>query len=131
MGIVLTRKQQELFDNNFNKSAYEQVKQIIQKAISEAKTFEDLWNSLNSFDRDNDFNDDYSIIYCEAELDRSHMATSADYVGVDFNIFWNDNTSRGHIETVSLHTSDTPDGAVTLICCIHPDTCEITGWHYN
>lgn len=131
MGIKLTKEQQSLFDDNFNKAAYEQAKQVIQEAISKAKTFEDLWNSLNSYERDNDFDDDYSIIYCEVELDRSHMATGADYVGVDFNICWNDDTNKGYIEAVSLHTSDTPGREVELICFIHPDTCEITKWCYD
>ena len=63
MRINLTKEQQELFSNNFNKSAYEQAKQVIQEAISKAKTFEELWNSLNSYERDNGFDDDYSIIY--------------------------------------------------------------------
>lgn len=127
----ISKEQQELFDNNFDKNSYEQVKKVIQEAISKAKTFEDLWTSLNSYERDSRFDDDCSIIFCEVELDRSHMATSADYVGVDFNIYWDDNTNKGHIEAVSLHTSDTPDGEVELICFIHPDTCEITEWCYD
>ena len=65
MRIDLTKEQQELFDNNFNKNAYEQAKQVIQEAISKAKTFEDLWNSLNLYECDDGFDDDYSIIYCE------------------------------------------------------------------
>lgn len=127
----ISKEQQELFDNNFDKNSYEQVKKVIQETISKAKTFEDLWTSLNSYERDSRFDDDCSIIFCEVELDRSHMATSADYVGVDFNIYWDDNTNKGHIEAVSLHTSDTPDGEVELICFIHPDTCEITEWCYD
>lgn len=131
MRIALTKEQQELFDNNFNKDAYEQAKQVIQVAISKAKTFMDLWNSLNSYERDNGFDDDYSIIYCEVELDRSHMATTADYVGVYFCICWDDETESAHIGAVSLYTSDTPDGQVECLCSFHPDTCEIIRWIYN
>lgn len=131
MKTKLTKEQQEFFNRNFNKDAYEQAKRPIQEAISKSNTFEELWNSLSGYSRDSDFDDDYSIIYCEAELDRSKMETAADYVGVYFVICWNDDTDKGWIDNVSLYTSDTPSGEVEPICFFNPKTYEITKWDYE
>lgn len=131
MKVTLTKEQQELFDDNFDKNAYEQAKQSVQDTISKSKTFEELWSALSKYERDNDFDDDFSIIYCEVELDRSNMQTPANYVGMDFAICWDDNTNQGWIDKVSLHSSDTSNGEVELICFIEPNTCEVIEWCYE
>lgn len=131
MKVELTKEQQALFNANFDKKVYEKAKQSVQDAISQSKSFEELWTALSNYERDNDFNDNHSIIYCEVELDRYNMETPADYVGADFTIYWDDDANKGWIESVSLHTSDTPDGEVELLCFIHPETCEIIEWCYD
>lgn len=130
--IKLTPEQQKLFNANFNQETYEVAKKPIQEAISGSKTFNELWNKLQKYDRDVEYEDDYTIISCEVELDRSHMATEGDYVGVCFYIKWYDETDAGIIDKVELYTSETSgDYIADLLCCIHPDTCEITEWVYD
>ena len=130
--IKLTPEQQKLFNANFNQETYEVAKKPIQEAISGSKTFNELWNKLQKYDRDVEYEDDYTIISCEVELDRSHMTTEGDYVGVCFYIKWYDETDAGMIDKVELYTSETSgDYIADLLCCIHPDTCEITEWVYD
>ena len=130
MGMVLTKEQQKWFERNFNKEAYEQAKRTVQEHISKSKTFFELWDMLDPHDRDCDFEDDYSIIYYEVELDRSNMETDARYVGVYFTIHWNDDTNNGKIHSVALFSSDIPSKEVEEICSFHPDTCEVVKWRY-
>lgn len=129
--VRLTKKEQKLFNSNFNRRAYERAKKPIQEAVSTSGTFEELWDKICSYERDVDHYDDSSIIYCEAELDRSHMKTEADYVGIDFHIRWDATSNTGKIIKASLHSSDTIDGEVELICFIDPETCAILEWVYD
>lgn len=129
--ISLTPEQQTLFNANFNQQAYAQAKEPIQKALSESKTFYELWEKLQKYDRDVEYEDDFTIIACEVELDRSHMETEGDYVGVCFYIKWYDETNSGIIDKVALYSSE-PSGEyiADLLCYIHPETCEVTEWVY-
>lgn len=130
--IKLTPEQQNLFNANFNREAYEEAKKPIQEAISGSKSFDELWGKLQKYDRDVEYEDDYTIITCEVELDRSHMETEGDYVGICFFIKWYDETNSGTISEVELYTSETSgDYIADLLCRIHPDTCEITEWVYG
>lgn len=130
--IKLTLEQQKLFNANFNREAYEEAKKPIQEAISGSKTFDELWSKFQKYDRDVEYEDDFTIISCEVELDRSHMETECDYVGVCFYIKWYDDTDSGVIDNVALYSSKTSnDYLADLLCYIHPDTCEITKWVYD
>lgn len=130
--IKLTPEQQKLFNANFNRKAYEEVKKTIQKAISKAKSFYDLWDKLQKYDRDVKYEDDCTIIICEVELDRSLMETDCDYVGVCFYIKWYDEVDSCIIDNVALYSSETSkDYIADLLCYIHPTTCEITEWVYD
>ena len=121
-----------LFNRNFNRDAYEKVKAPIQSIVSQSSSFVELWEGLQKYDRDVEYEDDYTIISCEVELDRSLMVTEGDYVGVCFFIKWYDETDVGMIDKVELYTSETSgDYIADLLCCIHPDTCEITEWVYD
>lgn len=93
----LTPEQQTLFNANFNRRAYDKAKEPIQKAMSESKTFDEFWERIKNYDRDVEFDDDFTIITCEVELDRSHMETEGDYVGVCFYIKWSDETNTAHL----------------------------------
>ena len=84
--IKLTAEQQKLFNTNFNRKAYEEAKKPIQEAISGSKSFDELWSKLQNHECDVEYEDDCTIISCEVELDRSHMETEGDYVGVCFYI---------------------------------------------
>lgn len=129
--LKLTKEQQqELFDNNFSKESYEQAKQIVQNAMTSSDSFEKLWNNLRGYERDVEYEDCFTIIYCEMELDRKSMRTQADYVGVRFTIFWNDDDPRDStISEVELYTSDTPNHKISLMCFFNPDTLEIVRWN--
>ena len=130
--IKLTPEQQKLFNANFNRDAYEEAKKPIQEAISGSKSFDELWSKLQKYERDVEYEDDYTIISCEVELDRSHMETECDYVGVCFYIHWYDETNTGSIHHVKLFSSETSgEYLADLLCHIHPDTCEITEWVYD
>lgn len=130
--IKLTPEQQKLFDANFNRRAYEQAKAPIQKAICESQCFAEVLDRLHGYEYDVEYEDDFTIISCEVELDRSHMETEGDYVGVCFFIKWYDEADSGMISKVELYTSETSgDYLADLLCCIHPDTCEITEWAYD
>lgn len=123
-------RQQELFDNNFSQEAYEQAKQLVQSAISNAASFPMLWMTLQKYDRDIEYDDDSTIIYCEIELDKSLMRTKADYVGVRFTILWYDDfPERSGIIVVELYSSDTPNGEVEPMCYFDPNTLEIIIWN--
>lgn len=130
--IKLTPEQQKLFNANFNREAYEEAKKPIQEAISGSKSFDELWNKLQKHECDVEYEDDCTIISCEVELDRSHMETEGDYVGACFFIKWYDEADSGMIDKVELYTSETSnDYLADLLCCIHPETCEITEWVYD
>ena len=130
--IKLTSEQQKLFNANFNREAYKEAKKPIQEAVTSSKSFDQLWGQLQKYDRDVEYEDDCTIIWCEVELDRSHMKTEGDYVGVCFFIKWYDETDSGMIDKVELYTSETSgDYLADLLCCIHPETCEITEWVYD
>lgn len=130
--IKLTPEQQRLFNANFNREAYEKAKKPIQEALSGTTTFCKLWDKLQKYDRDVEYEDDCTIIACGVELDRSHMETKGDYVGVCFYIKWFDETNSGEISSVELYSSETSgDYIADLLCHIHPDTCEITEWVYD
>lgn len=79
-----------------------------------------------------EFDDDFTIITCEVELDRSHMETEGDYVGVCFYIKWSDETNTGTFDKVALFSSE-PSGEyiADLLCYINPETCEVTEWVYE
>lgn len=128
----LTPEQQTLFNANFNRRAYDKAKEPIQKAISESKNFDELWERIKNYDRDVEFEDDFTIITCEVELDRSHMETEGDYVGVCFYIKWYDEADAGMIDKVALYSSE-PSGEyiADLLCYINPDSCEVTEWVYE
>ena len=93
--IKLTAEQQKLFNTNFNRKAYEEAKKPIQEAISGSKSFDELWSKLQNHECDVEYEDDCTIISCEVELDRSHMETEGDYVGVCFYIKWYDEADSG------------------------------------
>ncbi len=78
-----------------------------------------------------EYEDDFTIITCEVELDRSHMETEGDYVGVCFYIKWYDEADAGMIDKVALYSSE-PSGEyiADLLCYINPDTCEVIEWVY-
>ena len=79
-----------------------------------------------------EFEDDFTIIYCGVELDRSLMKAEADYVGVNFVIKWYDETNTGKIMTASLYSTALSGQYIAdLLCEIDPDTCEITEWKYG
>ena len=127
--MQLTDKQQKLLNDNFNRDAFDDVKGIVNKAIAEAHSFDDLWSNLQKFDCDVEFEDNFTIIFCDAELDRSHMETSADYVGVGFMIKWYDDTNTGKIDKVSLYSTETSNDYVAdLLCYIDPESCEVIEW---
>lgn len=127
---MLTIEQQKRFDRNFNREAYYKAKETVQKAISNSASFEELWVALSRYERDVEYTDEGTIIFCEVELDRSHMETTGDYVGIDFAIFI-DEDDKGRIEEASLFTSDTSSGDVELLCLINPNTCEVIEWYDN
>lgn len=79
-----------------------------------------------------EYEDDCTIISCEVELDRSHMETEGDYVGVCFYIKWYDEADSGAISKVELYSSETSGNYLAdHLCNIHPETCEITEWVYD
>lgn len=127
----LTPEQQTLFNANFNRRAYDKAKEPIQKAVSESKNFNELLDKISKYDRDVEYEDDFTIITCEVELDRSHMETEGDYVGVCFYIKWYDEADAGMIDKVALYSSE-PSGEyiADLLCYINPDTCEVIEWVY-
>ncbi len=129
--VNLTPEQQALFNANFNRRAYDQAKEPIQKAVSESKNFNELLDKISKYDRDVEYEDDFTIITCEVELDRSHMETEGDYVGVCFYIKWYDEADAGMIDKVALYSSE-PSGEyiADLLCYINPDTCEVIEWVY-
>ncbi len=127
--MQLTDKQQKLFNDNFNQDAFDDIKSIVNKAITDSHSFDDLWSNLQNFDCDVEFEDNVTIILCDAELDRSHMETSADYVGVGFIIKWFDETNTGKIDKVSLCSTETSsDYVADLLCYIDPNSCEVIEW---
>lgn len=130
--IKLTAEQQKLFNANFNRKAYEEAKKPIQEAISGSKSFDELWSKLQNHECDVEYEDDCTIISCEVELDRSHMETEDDYVGVCFYIKWYDEADAGMIDKVALYSSE-PSGEyiADLLCYINPDSCEVTEWVYE
>lgn len=130
--IKLTAEQQKLFNANFNRKAYEEAKKPIQEAISGSKSFDELWSKLQNHECDVEYEDDCTIISCEVELDRSHMETEGDYVGVCFYIKWYDEADSGTISKVELYSSETSGNYFAdHLCNIHPETCEITEWVYD
>ena len=130
--IKLKPEQQKLFNDNFNREAYEKAKKPILQAISGSKSFEELWGKLQKYEHDVEYWDDCAIIWCEVELDRSHMATKGDYVGLCFYINWYYEGDYGMIGMVELYTSEISDDYVAdLLCSIHPDTCKIIEWVYD
>ncbi len=130
--IKLTAEQQKLFNANFNRKAYEEAKKPIQEAISGSKSFDELWSKLQNHECDVEYEDDFTIITCEVELDRSHMETEGDYVGVCFYIKWSYETNTGTFDKVALFSSE-PSGEyiADLLCYINPETCEVTEWVYE
>lgn len=126
-GAKLTKEQQERFNRNFNQEAYYKAKADIQKIISAASNFGELWTNLWPYEKDSEYIEEGTIILCEVELDRSQMETEADYVGVTFDILV-DESDKGRIVGVSLYTSDTPDGEVELMCYFNHNTCEVLEW---
>lgn len=130
--IKLTPEQQRLFDRNFDRKAYEDAKELILKAIRESKSCFDLWDKLRPYDRDTEYADDCTIIWCEVELDRSRMETDGDYVGLTFYINWYDEADAGLISHVELYSTETSREYIAdRLCCFDPDTCEITEWFYE
>lgn len=129
--IKLTKEQrQELFENNFSQKAYEKVKHSVETAISHSTTFKMLWEALGRYDRDVEYDDDFTIIYCGIELDRSNMQTKANYAGVRFTILWNDNIpKKSGILVAELYSSDTSSGEIEPICFFDPNTLEIVKWN--
>lgn len=128
----LTPKQKKLFNDNFNRQVYDLAKNAIQKAVSESRSFGSLWGKLHKYDCDVEYEDDFTIISCEVELDRSQMKTKGDYVGLCFYIKWYDETNSGIIDTVALYSSE-PSGEyeADLLCYIDPNTCEVAEWVYE
>lgn len=130
--IKLTPEQQKLFDANFNRRAYEQAKSPIQKAICESQCFAEVLDRLHGYEYDVEYEDDFTIISCEVELDRSHMETEGDYVGVCFDIKWFDESDSGTISRVALFSSEpSKEYIADLLCYIDPNTCEVTEWVYE
>lgn len=130
--VKLTPEQQKLFNANFSRDAYEEAKKPIQEAIAGSKSFDELWSNLQKYDRDVEYEDDCTIILCAVELDRSYLETEGDYVGVCFQIIWDDDSSSGKISSVELYSTETScEYVADLICCINPDTCEIIEWLYD
>lgn len=125
--VKLTEEQEDKFNRNFDREAYSTAKAKVQKIISEANSYGKLWTGLCMYEKDVEFTDDGTIIFCEVELDRSHMETSCDYVGVTFDILIGED-DKGSIIGASLYTSDTNDGEVELLCFINHNTCEVTEW---
>lgn len=129
--INLTPEQLEMFKRNFNQEAFDQARATIQKYIDGADTFLKMYDSLKNYDRDIEYYDDYTIIICEVELDRSKMTTTADYVGLNFSIFWyeEDGKEYGKIEKVLLYSNEpTGEYEAERLCQLNPVTGEVTEW---
>ena len=132
--IKLSPKQRKLYEDNFNKEAFEKAKATIQQIIDGAESFQKLYDGLQKYDRDLEFYDEYTIIFCEVELDRSQMATKADYVGLNISIFWyeDDGKEYGKIEKILLYSNEpTGDYEAERLCQLDPVTGEVTEWIYG
>ncbi len=131
--IKLTPEQKEMFKRNFDQEAFDKAKATIQQLIDGAKSFQNLYESLRKYDRDLEFYDEYTIIFCEVELDRSKMTTTADYVGLNFFIYWyeEDGKEYGKIEKILLYSNEpTGEYEADRICQLDPSG-NITEWIYG
>lgn len=132
--IRLSPEQLEMFKRNFNQEAFDKAKATIQQIVDGAESFQKLYDSLKNYDRDLEFYDDYTIIFCEVELDRSKMTTTGDYVGLNFFIYWYevDGKEYGKIEKVLLYSNEpTKDYEAERLCQLDPATGEVTEWIYG
>lgn len=120
-----------MFDQNFNKKTFETVKQEIQAIIDKSHTFQDLYFALGKYDRTVDYFDDYTVIKCEVELDRSRMETDANYVSVIFLINWSDETLNSFIDFAVLYYAKDQDDYSDALCAFNPETCKIIKWLYD
>ena len=67
----------------------------------------------------------------DIEIDRSRMATAADYVGISVYMEIGYENSDCLITSIELYTSDTPTGEVEPICLLDPVTLEPVKWTYG
>lgn len=132
--IELSPEQKKLYEDNFNKEAFDKAKTTIQQFIDNAESFQNLYDSLQNYERDIEYYDEYTIIFCEVELDRSQMATTGDYVGLNFSIYWYEDNGKeyGKIEKILLYSNEpTHEYEAERLCQLDPDSGEVTEWIYG
>lgn len=128
----LADRQQKLFNDNFDRQAFDKVKGIMEQAIAKAGNFEGLIYALRDFNHDVEFEDNFTIISCDVELDRSGMKTAASYVGVTIVIKWDDKANKGKIDIAELYSNElTGQYEADLLCVIDADTYEVIHWVYD
>lgn len=127
----LTKKQMEWFERNFDAVAMNKAMDQIHKIAIESHSAIELWNNLEGFDRTSDNAGDVECFMVDIEINRSRMATAADYVGISVYMEIGYENSDCLITSIELYTSDTPTGEVEPICLLDPVTLEPVKWTYG
>lgn len=129
---------QRVFDENFDPIAYEEAIAPVKEAMAESKAGFGLFRRLQKLEYakkcecpDIEYGDDCSIIRCDLELDRSRMATDADYVGVHLYIEWDEEKKCGEIKLAWLYsTAFSKEWLADELCRFNPKTFYILEWLY-
>ena len=127
-----------IFAENFDPIAYEEAVAPIKKAIAESKAPDELYFNLKKLKMpgrceaiDMEFTDDFTMLWVDVELDRSRMATEADYVGVNLYIEWYDSKKCGAIKSAFLYsTVFSKQYLADELCIFDPETYMIRVWLY-
>lgn len=123
--IELSKHQIQSFNRNFDANAFENVKTKINELITNSNNFLEFYQSLKEYEHDVQYTDDYNVVLVECELDRSNMATTADYVGVSLFVLWDDSKNTGKIDYAELYSSESYNKEVQFWFGFNPETYEI------
>lgn len=131
--VRLTKAQRQLFENNFDRQAYDEAKKEVERLFSDWKTDEELLGTLRKYDWDMWGAEDYIFHYCVIEMDRSRMNTTADYVSVEFIIMCDYfDMHKFQIVDALLYSNEiSKDYIADRLCHFDPNTCEVTKWLFK
>lgn len=129
---------QRIFNENFDPVAYAEAVAPIQEAINQSKAAFGLYRRLEKLEYakkcecpDIEYGDDYTIVWCDVELDRSRMATDADYVAVGLRIHWYDEEKFGKIVDCRLYSTVFSKAYLAdELCRFNPESFMIMDWFY-
>ena len=127
--IKLTKSQQKLFEDNFNREAYDMAMAPIREAVKKSPHLSLLRQNLGDLYHDTEYSDDYMFVFSEVEIGGECVKGKPSYLGLYVCITCPWDTEVPEINNAIVYTTAiSHDEIPEELCMIDPNTYEVVHW---